>query len=69
MCIRDSSVTAGYGGMRVVLTTDGSGNIQTSRDIRWNNSVGKWQFTEDGTAYKNMGSGGIAMSYFCGSFT
>ena len=64
-----NSITAGNGGMRVVLTTDGSGNIQTSRDIRWNNSVGKWQFTEDGTAYKNMGSGGIAMSYFCGSFT
>ena len=64
-----NNITAGDGGIRVVLTTDGSGNVQTSRDIRWNNTVGKWQFTEDGTAYKNMGSGGIAMSYFCGSFT
>ena len=63
-----NNVTAGDGGVRVVLTTNGSGVVQTSRDIRWNNSVGKWQFTEDGTVYKNMGSGGIAMSYFCGSF-
>ena len=64
-----NNITAGDGGIRVILTTDGSGNVQTSRAIRWNNTVGKWQFTEDGTAYKNMGSGGIAMSYFCGSFT
>ena len=64
-----NNITAGDGGIRVILTTDGSGNVQTSRDIRWNNTVGKWQFTEDGTSYKNMGSGGIAMSYFCGSFT
>ena len=63
-----NNVTAGDGGVRVVLTTNGSGVVQTSRDIRWNNTVGKWQFTEDGTNYKNMGSGGIAMSYFCGSF-
>ena len=63
-----NNVTAGDGGVRVVLTTNGSGVVQTSRDIRWNNTVGKWQFTEDGTVYKNMGSGGIAMSYFCGSF-
>ena len=64
-----NNITAGDGGIRVILTTDGSGNVQTSRTIRWNNTVGKWQFTEDGTSYKNMGSGGIAMSYFCGSFT
>ena len=64
-----NNITAGDGGIRVILTTDGAGNVQTSRAIRWNNTVGKWQFTEDGTAYKNMGSGGIAMSYFCGSFT
>ena len=63
-----NNVTAGDGGVRVVLTTNGSGVVQTSRDIRWNNTVSKWQFTEDGTNYKNMGSGGIAMSYFCGSF-
>ena len=63
-----NNVTAGNGGVRVVLTTNASGVVQTSRDIRWNNTVGKWQFTEDGTVYKNMGSGGIAMSYFCGSF-
>ena len=63
-----NNITAGDGGVRVVLTTNGSGVVQTSRDIRWNNTVGKWQFTEDGTVYKNMGSGGIAMSYFCGSF-
>ena len=63
-----NNVTAGNGGVRVVLTTNGSGVVQTSRDIRWNNTASKWQFTEDGTVYKNMGSGGIAISYFCGSF-
>ena len=64
-----NNITAGDGGIRVILTTDGSGNVQSSRDIRWNNTSGKWEFTEDGTTYKKMGSGGIAMSYFCGSFT
>ena len=63
-----NNVTAGDGGVRVVLTTNGSGVVQTSRDIRWNNTVGKWQFTEDGTTYKNMGSGGLGFAYFCGSF-
>ena len=64
-----NNVTAGDGGVRVVLTTNGSGVVQTSRDIRWNNTAGKWEFTEDGTNYKKMGSGGHAFSYFCGSFT
>ena len=64
-----NNVTAGNGGINVVLTTDGSGNIQTSRDIRWNNAISKWEFTEDGSTYKKMGSGGHAFSYFCGSFT
>ena len=44
-----NNVTAGNGGVRVVLTTNGSGVVQTSRDIRWNNSTGKWEFTEDGS--------------------
>ena len=64
-----NNVTAGNGGLRVVLTTNGSGAIQTSRDIRWNNTSGKWEFTEDGSTYKKMGSGGHAFSFFCGSFT
>jgi len=64
-----NNVTAGNGGINVVLTTNGSGVIQTSRDIRWNNAIGKWEFTEDGSTYKKMGSGGHAFSYFCGSFT
>ena len=63
-----NNITAGNGGVRVVLTTNGSGAVQTSRDIRWNNSTGKWEFTEDGSTYKAMGSGGHGFSYFCGSF-
>ena len=64
-----NNVTAGNGGIRVVLTTDGSGAVTASRDIRWNNTSTKWEFTEDGTNYKKMGSGGHAFSFFCGSFT
>ena len=63
-----NNVTAGDGGVRVVLTTNGSGAVQTSRDIRWNNTSGKWEFTEDGSTYKKIGSGDFALSYFAGSF-
>ena len=63
-----NNVTAGDGGVRVVLTTNGSGVVQTSRDIRWNNTSGKWEFTEDGSTYKKIGSGDFALSYFAGSF-
>ena len=63
-----NSITAGTGGIRVIQTTDGSGNVTSSREIRYNHSTGKWEFSENGTTYKNMGSGGIAFSYFCGSF-
>ena len=63
-----NNITAGNGGIRVVLTTNGSGVVQTSRDIRWNNSTSAWEFTEDGSTYKKMGSGGHGFSYFCGSF-
>ena len=63
-----NNITAGNGGVRVVLTTNGSGVVQTSRDIRWNNTSGKWEFTEDGSTYKKIGSGDFALSYFAGSF-
>jgi len=63
-----NNVTAGNGGLRVVLTTNGSGVVQTSRDIRWNNTSSKWEFTEDGSTYKKIGSGDFALSYFAGSF-
>ena len=63
-----NNIVAGTGGIRVIQTTDGSGNVTSSREIRYNHSTGKWEFTEDGTTYKNMGSGGVALSYFCGSF-
>ena len=63
-----NNITAGNGGIRVVLTTNGSGVVQTSRDIRWNNTSGKWEFTEDGSTYKKIGSGDFALSYFAGSF-
>ena len=63
-----NNVTAGDGGVRVVLTTDASGSVQTSRAIRWNNTSGKWEFTEDGSTYKKIGSGDFALSYFAGSF-
>lgn len=35
-----------------------SDNVQ----IRWNESTDKWQFTNDGTTYKDLGSGGITVS-------
>ena len=63
-----NSVVAGTGGLRVIQTTDGSGNVTASREIRYNHSTGKWEFTEDGTTFKNLGSGGMGFSYFCGSF-
>ena len=63
-----NSVVAGTGGLRVIQTTDGSGNVTASREIRYNHSTGKWEFTEDGSTFKNLGSGGLGFSYFCGSF-
>ena len=63
-----NSVVAGTGGLRVIQTTDGSGNVTASREIRYNHSTGKWEFTEDGSTFKNLGSGGMGFSYFCGSF-
>ena len=63
-----NNVVAGTGGIRVVQTTDGSGNVTASREIRYNHSTGKWEFTEDGSTFKNLGSGGMGFSYFCGSF-
>ena len=63
-----NNVAAGTGGLRVIQTTDGSGNVTASREIRYNHSTGKWEFTEDGSTFKNLGSGGMGFSYFCGSF-
>ena len=63
-----NSVAAGTGGLRVIQTTDGSGNVTASREIRYNHTTGKWEFTEDGSTFKNLGSGGMGFSYFCGSF-
>ena len=63
-----NSVVAGTGGLRVIQTTDSSGNVTASREIRYNSTTGKWEFTEDGTTFKNLGSGGMGFSYFCGSF-
>lgn len=63
-----NSVVAGTGGLRVIQTTDGSGNVTASREIRYNHTTGKWEFTEDGSTFKNLGSGGMGFSYFCGSF-
>ena len=63
-----NNVAAGTGGIRVVQTTDGSGNVTASREIRYNHGTGKWEFTEDGSTFKNLGSGGMGFSYFCGSF-
>ena len=63
-----NNVTAGSGGIRVVQTTDESGTVLTSRELRYNSSTGKWEFTEDGTNFKNLGSGGLGFAYFCGSF-
>ena len=63
-----NNVVAGTGGIRVVQTTDGSGNVTASREIRYNSTTGKWEFTEDGSTFKNLGSGGMGFSYFCGSF-
>ena len=63
-----NSVVAGTGGLRVIQTTDSSGNVTASREIRYNHSTGKWEFTEDGSTFKNLGSGGMGFSYFCGSF-
>ena len=63
-----NNVSAGTGGLRVIQTTDGSGNVTASREIRYNHSTGKWEFTEDGSTFKNLGSGGMGFSYFCGSF-
>ena len=34
----------------------------TNVQIRWNESTGKWQFTNDGTTYKDLGSGGVTVS-------
>ena len=63
-----TSVSAGTGGIRVVQTTDAQGAVTDSREIRYNHTTGKWEFTEDGTTYKNMGSGGLGFAFFCGSF-
>lgn len=30
--------------------------------IRWNETTDKWQFTNDGTTYKDLGSGGVTVS-------
>ena len=35
----------GTGGLRVIQTTDGSGNVTASREIRYNHTTGKWEFT------------------------
>ena len=63
-----NNVVAGTGGLRAIQTTDGSGNVTASREIRYNHSTAKWEFTEDGSTFKNLGSGGMGFSYFCGSF-
>ena len=63
-----NSVAAGTGGLRVIQTTDGSGNVTASREIRYNHTSSKWEFTEDGSTFKNLGSGGMGFSFFCGSF-
>lgn len=63
-----NSVVAGTGGLRVIQTTDSSGNVTASREIRYNHTTSKWEFTEDGSTFKNLGSGGMGFSYFCGSF-
>lgn len=47
-----AGVTAGYAG----ITVDRGSSPDVS--IRWNESTDKWQFTNDGTTYTNLGSGG-----------
>jgi hypothetical protein len=34
----------------------------TNVQIRWNESTDKWQFTNDGVLYKDLGSGGVTVS-------
>ena len=34
----------------------------TNVQIRWNETTDKWQFTNDGTTYKDLGSGGVTVS-------
>lgn len=34
----------------------------TNVQIRWNESTDKWQFTNDGVTYKDLGSGGVTVS-------
>ena len=34
----------------------------TNVQIRWNESTDKWQFTNDGITYKDLGSGGVTVS-------
>ena len=34
----------------------------TNVQIRWNESTDKWQFTNDGSVYKDLGSGGVTVS-------
>ena len=59
---------SGAGSISIGGDITATGNVTASREIRYNHSTGKWEFTEDGSTFKNLGSGGMGFSYFCGSF-
>ena len=57
---KGNSLTAADGGIQVNLTTNGSGVVQTSRTLKWNNDTAKqyWQVTaKDGNDYAILTEG------------
>tara|TARA_B100001989_G_C24543599_1_gene469214 strand:- start:1178 stop:3013 length:1836 start_codon:yes stop_codon:yes gene_type:complete len=57
---KGNSITAADGGIQVNLTTDNSGNVLTSRTLKWNNDAAKryWQVTaKDGNDYAILTEG------------
>ena len=49
-----ANVAPGTGGLSVIQSTDGSSNVTSSRDIRYNSTTSKWQYSNDGTSYNNI---------------
>lgn len=56
------SVSAGTGGVSVVLTTDASSAVTSERTIRYNNSNSKWEITNDGTNFLEVATGNLTTS-------
>ena len=51
---KGASLTASDGGIKVNLTSDNSGNITLSKELKWNNTAAAWQATDSAGTLRTL---------------